>query len=227
MVVAKGKGRSSATESKKRSKTRSQVRQSPSSKKKPTINHDKFVLSLNQALAIENAIIERLESRISNTGLPPLLVRLEQHLEETRKHQIRLEQLISGLGGKATKEISKLPALSAPESIMNFAKEYLPNNDIELHMLREDVLLETSEIILYDILIRLAENFKMEEAVDALSQNMDEEISMISWMKANSPILVTPFSSEIAIPPTTELGLAVVHRRRENMLEQHPHKSGE
>lgn len=65
-------------------------------KKMMTIN-DKLVIYLNDALAIENAAIPRLQQRIKEVSLPEAKERLKHHLEETREQQSRLEQLISTL----------------------------------------------------------------------------------------------------------------------------------
>ena len=59
---------------------------------------DKLALYLNDALSIENAAIERLQSRIRQTRLQDSKVQLRHHLEETREQQNRLKQLISTLG---------------------------------------------------------------------------------------------------------------------------------
>jgi ferritin-like metal-binding protein YciE len=55
-------------------------------------------LHLNEALAIENAAVQRLQSRIKQTRLENVKQRLQVHLEETKGQQNRLKQLISDLG---------------------------------------------------------------------------------------------------------------------------------
>ena len=64
----------------------------------------KFVLELNAALAMENAGLERLQTRIQETSLPNVKQQLQHHLQETTEHQKRLQQLISDMGGQATEE---------------------------------------------------------------------------------------------------------------------------
>jgi hypothetical protein len=53
---------------------------------KPTIDliNQKFILQLNTALAMENAGIERLQTRITEVSLPDAEQRLEHHLQESR-----------------------------------------------------------------------------------------------------------------------------------------------
>lgn len=47
----------------------------------------KFILGLNGALAMENAGLERLQSRIQDTGFPDIKQQLQYHAEETAEHQ--------------------------------------------------------------------------------------------------------------------------------------------
>jgi ferritin-like metal-binding protein YciE len=70
---------------------------------------------------MENAAIERLQTRIKQTRLQNSKVQLQHHLEETRQ-QVRLKQLISGLGGKATRDKGRLPVPSSSKSIENLIK---------------------------------------------------------------------------------------------------------
>ncbi|WP_407637201.1 DUF892 family protein [Candidatus Nitrososphaera gargensis] len=53
-----------------------------------TIN-DKLVIYLNDALAIENVAIPRLQQRIKEVSLPEAKEQLKHHLEETREQQSR------------------------------------------------------------------------------------------------------------------------------------------
>ena len=59
---------------------------------KPTIDlmNQKFILQLNAALAMENAGIERLQTRITEVSLPDAKQRLEHHLQESLEHQKNL-----------------------------------------------------------------------------------------------------------------------------------------
>ena len=86
---------------------------------KPTIDlmNQKFILQLNAALAMENAGIERLQTRITEVSLPDAKQRLEHHLQESLEHQKILQQLISNIGGQPTQEKLGLPLPSYPSSM--------------------------------------------------------------------------------------------------------------
>ena len=58
----------------------------------------RFILELNAALAMENAGIERLQSRISEASLSEAKQRLQHHFEESKQHQKNLQELISNIG---------------------------------------------------------------------------------------------------------------------------------
>jgi ferritin-like metal-binding protein YciE len=79
--------------------------------------HDKFLLYLNSALAMENAALERVERRVQQTILEEARQQLQRHLEETKEHQNRLRQLITKSGGIPTHEKGKLSIAMRPESI--------------------------------------------------------------------------------------------------------------
>lgn len=168
------------------------------------INNDEFILSLylNDALSMENAAIERLQTRIKQTRLQDSKVQLQRHLEETRQQQVRLKQLISGLGGKATRDKGRLPIPSSSKSIENLIKKHRTNAEAELKGAKEDAIVESAEIVLYDTLIQLAQKAATVgggvDAIPILIQNLDEEKAMLDWIRANTPVFITQLWPSIA-----------------------------
>ena len=83
----------------------------------------KLTLHLNEALAIENAAVQRVQSRIKQTRIENVKQQLQAHLEETKRQQDRLKQLISDLGNgqknAATKDKARLPIPTSPKSLTN------------------------------------------------------------------------------------------------------------
>ena len=80
-------------------------------------------MHLNEALAIENAAIQRLQSRIKHARIESVKKRLQVHLEETKGQQDRLRQLISDLSkgqkNAATRDKAQLPIPTPPKSLTN------------------------------------------------------------------------------------------------------------
>ena len=62
--------------------------------------------------------------------------------------------------------------------------------ELELSGAKEDAVVENTEIILYDMLIRMAQLMKVEEAISVLTQNLSEEKSMANWIKTNILLLL-------------------------------------
>ncbi len=99
----------------------------------------KFVLELNAALAMENAGLERLQTRIQETSLPNVKQQLQHHLQETTEHQKRLHQLISDMGGQATQEKLGLPLPKFPQDMLEMMNKTMTQNELELKKAEEDL----------------------------------------------------------------------------------------
>jgi ferritin-like metal-binding protein YciE len=69
--------------------------------------------------------------------------------------------------------------------------------ELELKAAKEDGVVENTEIILYDMLIRMAQLMKVEQATSVLTQNLSEEKSMADWIKTNTPEMITQLWPEI------------------------------
>ncbi|MFL6485932.1 MAG: DUF892 family protein [Nitrososphaera sp.] len=73
--------------------------------------NQKIVQYLNDALAMENASEERLESRLHESIVEDTRIQLQNHLEETRNQKDRLKQIITSHGGEPTVTKAELPML--------------------------------------------------------------------------------------------------------------------
>jgi ferritin-like metal-binding protein YciE len=73
--------------------------------------NQKIVQYLNDALAMENASEERIQSRLQETIVYDTRVQLQDHLEETQNQKDRLKQIITSHGGEPTDAKAELPAL--------------------------------------------------------------------------------------------------------------------
>jgi ferritin-like metal-binding protein YciE len=161
----------------------------------------KLALHLNEALAIENAAIQRLQSRIKQTKIENVKQRLQAHLEETKKQQDRLKQLISDLGNGqksvATKDKAQLPIPTLPRSLTNMFGRMMTSAESELIAAKEDAIVENAEIILYDMLTHLAERMNAAHTITTLSESLSEERAMADWIKTNTPDMVAQLWPEI------------------------------
>lgn len=162
--------------------------------------NEKMALYLNDALSIENAAIKRLQLRLRQTRLPDVKVQLQHHLDETKEQQNRLKRLISSLGQKPTNDRARLPVMSSPKSIEKMLKRSVIDAEEELKGAKDDAMVESAEIVLYDMLIQLAQKASVMvggDAIPILSQNLGEERAMLDWIKANTPVLITQLWPDI------------------------------
>lgn len=186
-----------------KARTRNNISRSRSTKRKEkrVTANQKLVLHLNEALAIENAAIQRLQSRIKQTRIENVKKRLQVHLGETKGQQDRLRQLISDLStgqkNAATRDKAQLPIPTPPKSLTNIVQRITTDAESELKAAKEDAIVENAEIILYDMLTHLAERMNAANAVAILSQSLSEERSMAEWIKTNMPDMVAQLWPEI------------------------------
>ena len=150
---------------------------------------------------MENAATERLQARIKQTTLEDSKAQLQHHLEETKEQQNRLKNLISNLGGNATRDKGRLPIPAS--SIDNMFKKHMTKMEVELKGAKEDAIVESAEIVLYDLLIQLAQKAATivgGDAIPALTQSLSEEREMMDWIKANTPVLITQLWPNTSAP---------------------------
>ncbi|MGN6351619.1 MAG: DUF892 family protein [Candidatus Nitrosocosmicus sp.] len=149
----------------------------------------KFALEWNNALAMENAGIERLKSRIEEVTLPEAKQKLQNHLQESGEHQKRLQQLILNIGGVPTQEKLGLPLPSYPETVMKMMINSMTKQEWELKKAEQDMIVENAEVTCYLMLIGKAQmaGGVFSNAIEPLSQNMKDEQNMVEWIKTNSP----------------------------------------
>ncbi len=153
------------------------------------IMSQKFALELNAALAMENAGMERLQTRIDETLLSEAKQQMQHHLQESLVHQKRLQQLITNLGGKPTEEKLGLPIPRYPQSMAEMMTNTLTKHEWELKRSEEDLINESAETIFYQMLIQKAQmaGGVFQNAIEPLSLNMKDEAKMAEWIKTNAP----------------------------------------
>ena len=199
--MAKKRTSKARTITKTGTRTRKNVSTSSRRKEKTLTSNQKLILHLNEALAIENAAVQRLQSRIKQTKIENVKQRLQAHLEETKGQQDRLKQLISDLGNgqknAATKDKAQLPIPSPPKSLTNIFGRMMTSAEYELKAAKEDAIVENAEIILYDMLTHLAERMNAANAISILSESLSEERAMADWIRTNTPDMVAQLWPEI------------------------------
>jgi adenylate cyclase len=166
-----------------------------------------LVERLNGVLSIENASVDRITSRISQTPIQELNRRLKQHLEETYLQKSRLQRIITELGGKPTYAKADLSRLAPPATIImkkrsiktaeskkedNVRDNFMPEED-ELVQIKQDRIVEFNELEGYQSLIQTMQTIDMpqqHEVTLLLEQSVQEEESMAYWYKIHEPLVI-------------------------------------
>jgi len=134
-----------------------------------------FELELKYAYDCEQKLVKKgLPNMMENAASPELKSALEQHLQETRTHVARLEQVFSRLGvAPDTKDndIFDEMASAAKDSISNIDSS--PLRDCALIV--NGNVVEHYEIALYGSLVSFARNLSLQDAVSTLEQTLKEE----------------------------------------------------
>jgi ferritin-like metal-binding protein YciE len=167
-----------------------------------TGTNSKIVEYFNEALSVENAAIDRLQTRIGECSLQEGKQRLQQHLEETMGQQNRLQEIISKYGGSPTDAKAHLSTPKPPvtqlmrKALGDTIKSVKGDTDnplleeLELIRTKEDAILEHAEIVSYRMLMQLAERAGAQDAIPLLKQNLQEEESMAKWIMDNTPSML-------------------------------------
>jgi ferritin-like metal-binding protein YciE len=166
--------------------------------------HDKFLMYLNSSLAMENGALERVQRRVQQTILEDSRQQLQHHLEETKEQQDRLRGLVTKFGGTPTQERGELPLAIPPESIRNTIHSSMSAEEQELMQSVEDTIVESAEVIGYNLLIQMAEKMKMVDAIPPLRETLQEEEKMFGWLRANAPAMFAKLWPQIESPSTSD-----------------------
>jgi ferritin-like metal-binding protein YciE len=166
---------------------------------------EKFILLLNGALAMENAGIERLQSRISESIVPKSKQQLQHHLQESKTHAERLTQLLTTIGGQPYQGRMKLPLPGYPQDILQQMNNTMTKEEWELKRTEEDLIVENAEVACYLMLVQKAQKAGgiFQNVVEPLTLNMNDEQKMVDWIKGNSPIMLDKLWPKIESPSTS------------------------
>ena len=151
------------------------------------------IAGLNLALSYENAAVDRLEKRLSESIVPEVKDRLRHHLEQTKEQQERIRERIKALGGRElgmepTYEKGKLPIPEPPNHLKMMIESTSSEKEREVWESLNDLIIERAEAIMYKGGIQALELLKADKkTVKALERNLKEEESFGNWLEKNNP----------------------------------------
>ena len=152
------------------------------------------IAGLNLALSYENAAVDRLEKRLSESIVPEVKDRLRHHLEQTKEQQERIRERIKalrgrGLGMEPTYEKGKLPIPEPPKQLKIMIESTSSEKEREVWELLNDLIIEKAEAIMYKGGIQALELLKADKkTLKALERNLKEEESFGNWLEKNNPL---------------------------------------
>lgn len=170
----------------------------------------KLVQYFNEALAMENAAVDRNQTRMSETPIPLVKQQLQYHLEQTFVQQDRLRTIITNLGGSPTSAKAALPMMlpTDMDTLANTVKETAKSlvsskskdrvdAEHELIQTKQDAIIENAEIVTYKMLMEISQKVGLLEALPFLQQSLLEETAMENFIVSTTPMALTMLWPEL------------------------------
>jgi ferritin-like metal-binding protein YciE len=170
----------------------------------------KLVQYFNEALAMENAAVDRNQTRMSETPIPLVKQQLQYHLEQTFVQRDRLRTIITNLGGSPTSAKAALPKMlpTDMDTVSNTVKETAKSlvsskskdrvdAEHELIQTKQDAIIENAEIVSYKMLMEISQKVGLLDALPLLQQSLLEETAMENFILSTTPMALTMLWPEL------------------------------
>lgn len=141
---------------------------------------DKLVKYIEDAYAMENHIVEVLGKQVADTQKhPDIQAHIQQHLDQTKMHQQRMEERLAAYNKKPSGLKSVLSNIlgNIQGATGGARSEPLAMNA------RDDYVTEHFEIGSYLLLIATAQAFGDLDTVRACEANLRDEVAMAQWLE--------------------------------------------
>jgi ferritin-like metal-binding protein YciE len=151
-----------------------------------------FVTGLRNAHAMENQALSIMKPQVSRIeNYPEVAQRLQQHIVETESQIQRLERVLEGIGENhsAIKDM----ALSLGGAMAAIGHTAAPDEIVKNSF--ANFAFENFEIAAYKSLLALADRAGNAEAIQLLTQNLEEEIAMADWLDQNIEAVTLKYAS--------------------------------
>jgi len=159
------------------------------------------IVGLNLALSYENAAIDRLEKRLSESIVPEVKEKIKRHLDQTKQQQERLKERIRALGGgmEPISEKGQLPIPQPPQKLKMMVESNSSDKEREVWESLNDLIIERAEAIMYKGGIQALELLKADKkTIKALEKNLKEEEAFGDWLERNNPKIAKRLMSKQA-----------------------------
>ncbi|MFL5666799.1 MAG: ferritin-like domain-containing protein [Ktedonobacteraceae bacterium] len=148
---------------------------------------EQLIAWLNDAHGMENALIEILEHQIKDAkDYPQVQAKLEQHLEQTRRHAQTVKGCVEALGGKTSTIKTGMAKLFGQMQALSTG----PAKDEMLKNALADYAAENFEVASYTALVSAAQELNEQKTATECQQILQEDEEMARWIQQNLPTLV-------------------------------------
>lgn len=141
---------------------------------------------LNDAHGMENALIQVLEHQIKDAkDYPQVQTKLEEHLEETRRHAQIIKNCVQMLGGKTSPVKTGIATLLGQMQAVSTgaAQDEMIKNALV------DYAAESFEVASYTALVHAARVMGEQQIAEVCQQILQEDEAMARWLHQNIPLL--------------------------------------
>src|SRR5437588_8901587 len=148
---------------------------------------DLLISWLNDAHGMENALIQILEHQIKDAkDYPHVQQKLEQHLEQTRRHAQMVKDCIQRHGRTPSTVKTGIATLLGQMQALSTgaAKDEMVKNALA------DYAAESFEVASYTALVRAAQELGDQQTARICQQILQEDEEMARWLQQNLPTLV-------------------------------------
>ncbi len=149
-------------------------------------HNDLYIAWLNDAYSLEQSLVQTLERHIKDAkDHPQIEARLQQHLEETRRHADLVESCIVRLGSSTSSLKSGMSTIMGAVQGMSTgpAKDELIKNALA------DYSAEHFEIASYTSLISAAQSLGDLETAQICQRILEDELAQQSWLAQQIPLI--------------------------------------
>lgn len=156
---------------------------------------DMLISWLNDAHGMETSLIQVLEHQIKDAkDYPQVKTKLEQHLEQTRRHAQLVKGCVESMGGKTSTVKAGLASFFGQVQALSTgaARDEMMKNTLN------DYAAECFEIASYTSLIEAAQALGEQQTAKVCQQILQDEEEMARWLHQNLPFIVQQTLREVA-----------------------------
>ncbi len=162
--------------------------------------HDRYILHLNHALALEAALVDHLEKRAASVSNPVVRQRLLEHRDETVQHREAVRDCIQSLAGEATTTKAVVQSAIAP-GLLGKVMTALESEKEDRALMEDlaDFAVENYEDGLYAGISLIARNLGFPHHATRFEQIRKQERAMADFIAEHQPEAVRE-----AFPPVAK-----------------------